>query len=97
VQGASVTLPGYRRILDETGFRPGQVRYVGDDLPDLPVLLNCGLPVAVADACPEVRAAAAHVTRACGGGGAIREVVELILHGQGLWPRVVESFRGVRS
>lgn len=96
VLGASEKLPGYRRILEEIGVRPEQVCYVGDDLPDLPVLLSCGLPITVADACPEVRAVAAHVTRARGGGGAIREVVELILHGQGLWPRVVESFRGER-
>lgn len=58
---------------------------VGDDLQDLPVLGRVGLAVAVADACPEVRAAAGHVTMTPGGAGAVREVVEYILKLQGRW------------
>src|SRR5207248_8372397 len=63
VHGAADKLAGYRRILEETGVKPEQVCYAGDDLPDLPVLLNCGLAVAVADACAAVRAAAHYITR----------------------------------
>jgi 3-deoxy-D-manno-octulosonate 8-phosphate phosphatase (KDO 8-P phosphatase) len=66
--------------------------YVGDDLLDLPALERAGLAVAVADAAPEVRAAAHVVTRAAGGHGAIREVVELILRAQGCWRDVVDSY-----
>lgn len=89
VQGAGEKLPAYRRILDELGFRPEQVCAVGDDLPDLPVLRHCGLGVAVADAVPELKAVAAHVTTAAGGAGAVREVVEWLMRGQGTWAGVV--------
>lgn len=87
-QGAADKLPVFRSILEESGFQPGQVCFVGDDVPDLPLLHHCGLAVAVADACSEVQAAAHHVTRATGGRGAVREVIELILRHQGHWDRV---------
>jgi 3-deoxy-D-manno-octulosonate 8-phosphate phosphatase (KDO 8-P phosphatase) len=85
VQGAADKLPPLRELLDTLGFRPDQVAYVGDDLPDLPALRHVGLAIAVADACGEVRAAAHYVTRALGGRGAVREAVELILRCQGHW------------
>ena len=84
-QGAADKLPAYRRILERAGTAPEAVCYVGDDVPDLPPLRGCGLAVAVADACPEVRAAAHFITRSPGGRGAVREAIELILRCQGLW------------
>jgi 3-deoxy-D-manno-octulosonate 8-phosphate phosphatase (KDO 8-P phosphatase) len=93
IQGASDKLAAYRQVLAACAVRPDQVGYVGDDLPDLPVLLNCGLAAAVADACPEVKAAAHYVTRTPGGRGAVREVIELVLRCQGQWQQVVERFR----
>jgi YrbI family 3-deoxy-D-manno-octulosonate 8-phosphate phosphatase len=89
-QGAGEKLAAMRRLLAETGTQPEAVCYVGDDLPDLPPLLHCGLAVATADACPEVRAAAHYVTRNAGGRGAVREAIELILHSQGAWQRLVD-------
>ena len=86
-QGASAKLPAYRELLARAGARPEEVCYVGDDLPDLPPLLHCGLAVAVADACAEVRAAAHYITRMAGGRGAVREVIELILRCQGRWSK----------
>ena len=94
VQGAADKLPAYGAILTETGFEPGQVCYVGDDVPDLSILTRCGLAVAVADACSEARAAAQYVTRTPGGRGAVREVVELILRCQGKWQPLVDRLRG---
>ena len=91
VQGADEKLPALGRILKETGLRPDQVCAVGDDLPDLPVLTRCGLAVAVADAAPEVRAAAHFVTPSPGGRGAVREAVEWLMRGQGTWDRVVAA------
>jgi len=85
VQGASDKLAGFRQILEASGCCAEQVCYMGDDLPDLPVLRQCCLAVAVADACPEVIANAHYVTRAAGGQGAVREVIELILRCQGAW------------
>ena len=92
IQGAAEKLPAYRRFLAEIGTRPERVCAMGDDVPDLGVLANCGLAVAVADACPEVRSAVHYVTRAAGGNGAVREVIELILQAQGRWQSVVERF-----
>jgi 3-deoxy-D-manno-octulosonate 8-phosphate phosphatase (KDO 8-P phosphatase) len=68
------------------------VAYVGDDLIDIPALEQAGLPIAVADAAAEVKRIARVVTRAPGGAGAVREVVELILKSQGAWPRIVDGF-----
>jgi YrbI family 3-deoxy-D-manno-octulosonate 8-phosphate phosphatase len=92
-QGAPDKLPAYRRVLDELHVQPEQTACIGDDLPDLPLLRNCGLGVAVHDAVPELRADAAYVTEASGGKGAVREVIELILRCQGHWQRLVERLR----
>lgn len=67
------------RIAGEAGVSMGEVAFVGDDTGDLHVMEKVGLPVAVADAVAEVKAAAAYVTSAKGGRGAIREVCELLL------------------
>jgi 3-deoxy-D-manno-octulosonate 8-phosphate phosphatase (KDO 8-P phosphatase) len=94
MQGAADKRSAFRTLLETTGLRAEQVCVVGDDLPDLPLLGACGLAVAVADACPEARAAAHYVTRTPGGRGAVREVVELVLGAQGRWEAVVEGWRG---
>jgi 3-deoxy-D-manno-octulosonate 8-phosphate phosphatase (KDO 8-P phosphatase) len=90
-QGASDKRAGFARVLAETGVRAEQVCCIGDDVPDLPLLMRCGLAAAVADACPEVRAAAHYVAREQGGRGAVREVIELLLRCQGHWQRLVAS------
>jgi 3-deoxy-D-manno-octulosonate 8-phosphate phosphatase (KDO 8-P phosphatase) len=97
IQGSHDKLTAFRHVLTETGFQAEQVCYVGDDLPDLPVLLKCGLAVAVADACAEVRAAAHHVTKLPGGRGAVRETIELILQAQGHWQRIIERYSAENS
>lgn len=76
---------GLRQVATDHGVELTEIAYVGDDLNDLPALALAGLPIAVADAVPEVKAAAAYVTSAPGGHGALREVVELLLRGQGRW------------
>jgi 3-deoxy-D-manno-octulosonate 8-phosphate phosphatase (KDO 8-P phosphatase) len=86
-------LGAYEEILAESGLRDAKVAYVGDDLPDLPVLTRVGLAIAVANAAPEVKRAAHYVTRRSGGDGAVREVVELLLKAQGKWPQAVELAR----
>jgi len=85
VQGATEKLPAYRKMLAQAGLPDEAVCYVGDDVPDVPLLHLCGLAVAVADACPEVRTVAHYITQALGGRGAVRETVELILRCQGKW------------
>jgi 3-deoxy-D-manno-octulosonate 8-phosphate phosphatase (KDO 8-P phosphatase) len=92
LQGTADKLPAYLQLVSAQGLQLEQVCYVGDDLPDLPVLRHGGLAVAVADACPEVIGEAHFVTRAPGGRGAVRETIELILHSQGLWQQAVALF-----
>jgi len=71
---------------------PEAVGYVGDDLPDLPVLTQVGFSATVADARPEVKRRVHYVTAASSGRGAVREVVERILHAQGHWRTVVRGY-----
>lgn len=70
-------------ILARCGLPASAAAYVGDDLIDLPAMARVGLPIAVADAVDAVRAAARYVTRARGGHGAVREVVDLLLEACG--------------
>jgi 3-deoxy-D-manno-octulosonate 8-phosphate phosphatase (KDO 8-P phosphatase) len=79
-------------VLAATGLRPEQVCAIGDDLPDLPVLRQCGLSVAVADACPELRAVVHYVTTAPGGRGAVREAIEWLLKSSGRWDELVARY-----
>jgi 3-deoxy-D-manno-octulosonate 8-phosphate phosphatase (KDO 8-P phosphatase) len=82
-QGAADKLAAFQELLGRCGVGAEACAYAGDDVVDLPVLKRCGLAVAVPDAPALVRRHAHHVTRARGGGGAVREICELILHAQG--------------
>ena len=93
VQGRSDKLPAFRDLLTELNLTPDRVCAIGDDLPDLPVLVRCGMSVAVADACPEVRGAANHITTVVGGAGAVREAIEWVLKLRNQWAEVVDGFR----
>ena len=74
------------RLLEERRMTSDQACYMGDDLPDIPVLRYVGMPVAVADAVKEAREAALYITEKNGGNGAVREVCELILKARDAWP-----------
>jgi 3-deoxy-D-manno-octulosonate 8-phosphate phosphatase (KDO 8-P phosphatase) len=81
------------KLLRRTRLDWDAVCFVGDDVVDLGPLARAGLAVAVADARPEVKTAAHYVTRAAGGHGAVREVVEMILKAQGKWAPVIAVYR----
>ncbi|HEX40808.1 MAG TPA: phenylphosphate carboxylase subunit delta [Phycisphaerales bacterium] len=85
-------LPKMQEFLAEIGLEPDRVAYVGDDLPDLPVMRYVGLGVAVADAVPEVRRYADYVTAHPGGRGAVREVIEMLLRASGRWDALMERY-----
>ncbi len=91
-QGFSDKLSVARQIMRELGLEPSQVCYVGDDLPDLRLIAEVGLGVAVADAVGEVRSVAHHITQTAGGAGAVRELVELILKTRNQWDEVVREY-----
>jgi 3-deoxy-D-manno-octulosonate 8-phosphate phosphatase (KDO 8-P phosphatase) len=86
-------IPAYEEILQKAGASDVSVAYVGDDLPDLPVMRRAGLAVAVGNAVPEVKKAAHYVTKANAGHGAIRETVELILKSKGIWKAMIDKAR----
>lgn len=89
IQGQPKKLESYKAVLTRAGVTDEEVAYVGDDLPDLPILQRVGLGVAVANAVLEVKRTAHYVTVAKGGEGAVREVVELILKAQGRWKKAI--------
>jgi 3-deoxy-D-manno-octulosonate 8-phosphate phosphatase (KDO 8-P phosphatase) len=89
IQGQPKKLESYKAVLVRAGVSDDEVAYVGDDLPDLPILERVGLAVAVNDAVAEVKRAAHYITTVRGGDGAIREVVELILKSQGKWKKAI--------
>jgi 3-deoxy-D-manno-octulosonate 8-phosphate phosphatase (KDO 8-P phosphatase) len=91
-QGSPDKSAAFEQLLKEAGVDENEVAFVGDDLPDIPVMNRAELAVAVADAVEETRAAAHYVTRARGGRGAIREVIEIILKSQGRWHDLVEDY-----
>lgn len=86
-------ISAYEEILRKAGVPESAVAYVGDDLPDLPVMNRVGLAVAVGDAVPEVKKAAHYVTKARAGRGAIREAIELILKSKGIWGAMIDKAR----
>ena len=92
-QGRGEKLPAYEEILRISGVRDSEVAYIGDDLPDLPVLERVGLAIAVSNAVDEVRRAAHHVTRRSGGDAGVREAIEGILKAQDKWRAVAKRAR----
>jgi 3-deoxy-D-manno-octulosonate 8-phosphate phosphatase (KDO 8-P phosphatase) len=86
-------IAAYEEILKKTGASESMVAYLGDDLPDMTIMRRVGLAVAVGDAAPEVKRVAHHVTKAIGGKGAAREVVELILKSKGIWNEMIDKAR----
>ncbi len=96
-QGVDDKLAVAEALLAECGLSWEQTAFVGDDLPDLPVVSRCGVGVAVADACPELIAAAAIVTRLPGGRGAVRELIERMLKARGSWDAVVARYAANRA
>ena len=93
-QGTEQKAVALREIAAQFRLSAEQIGYIGDDLPDLAAIRFAGLGVAVADACAEVREAAAYVTQLAGGQGAVRETIELILKSQQRWDDVIQKYGG---
>lgn len=91
-QGTRDKLVAYEAILKETGLRPPQTAYMGDDLMDLPLLNRVGLAVAPANGVAEIRQRVHYTTERGGGCGAVRELCDLILAAQGNLDRMRAQF-----
>ena len=90
-------LPALERLIADHGVSWDEVAFVGDDLADLPALSRVGLPVAVANAVPEVNALSGWQTRRQGGNGAVREFAEALLKARGEWSRLVVEYQRARE
>jgi len=80
------------KILKKYKLKTDELCFVGDDLVDLCLMKRVGLPIAVFNACPEIKLKAAYITIREGGRGAVREVSELILKAQGKWQEAVKAY-----
>jgi 3-deoxy-D-manno-octulosonate 8-phosphate phosphatase (KDO 8-P phosphatase) len=91
-QGDEQKVAAFEEVLQLAGVNEDEVAFIGDDLSDIPLMKRSELAVAVADAVEEAQALAHYVTRAEGGRGAVREVVEIILKSQGRWNDLIEGY-----
>lgn len=94
LQGQADKAAGFERLLADTRLAAQDCAYIGDDWPDLPVLARAGLAAAVADAVPEVRAAAHWIASVGGGRGAVRELAEFIVRAQGRFDALLARHAG---
>lgn len=90
-------LPAFMKMLDRHGIAPADAAFIGDDFPDMAVLRVVGLPVAVGNAVPEIRAVSALRLTRTGGTGAVREFAELLLKARGEWKAVTDAYVMERS
>jgi 3-deoxy-D-manno-octulosonate 8-phosphate phosphatase (KDO 8-P phosphatase) len=96
-QGHIEKIPILEEILSDAKIASSEAAYVGDDLTDIVVMRRVGLPIATANARPEVKSAARYVTQAAGGSGAIREIIELIMKAQNLWQDILQHYEAEPS
>jgi len=91
-QGHTEKIPIIQEILADAQIDSSEVAYIGDDFTDVVVMRRVGLAIATANARPEVKKIAHYVTRAPGGQGAVREVIELLLEAQGKWSEILRHY-----
>jgi 3-deoxy-D-manno-octulosonate 8-phosphate phosphatase (KDO 8-P phosphatase) len=89
----ALKMPAYEEILQKAGVPDSAVAFIGDDLPDIPLMRRVGLAVAVGDAVPEVKKIAHYTTKALAGRGAVREAIELILKSKGVFEELIDKAR----
>jgi len=89
----ALKMPAYEEILGKAGLSDASVAFIGDDLPDIPLMRRVGLAVAVGDAVAEVKKVAHYTTKALAGHGAVREAIELVLRSKGIWEAMIDQAR----
>lgn len=91
-QGTLEKLPAFEDLKQKLCLENNQIAYVGDDIPDLPIIKQVGLGITVADAPLIMQQHADWVTKASGGNGAVREVCDLIMHSQGKYETILNEY-----
>lgn len=90
-------LPAFEQLLSRHDVRMEDAAFMGDDLPDLPVMRRVGLPATVASAAPEIRDLARWTAEAPAGRGAVREFAEALLRARGQWDDLVQGYLAARG
>ena len=91
-QGRKEKFPAYRELCETLGLNADQVAFVGDDVVDLPIMLDVGLAVTVPQGHQIVKQHAHWTTINEGGNGAARDVCELVMHSQDTYDTVMQQF-----
>jgi 3-deoxy-D-manno-octulosonate 8-phosphate phosphatase (KDO 8-P phosphatase) len=91
IQGSGDKVRDVKRLLQSKKLSLEEIAYVGDDLPDIPLLRRVGFSAAPRNAAEPVKYHVHYVTRNTGGDGAVREVIELLLKTSGSWDEIIES------
>ena len=91
-QGVDDKRSAFEALLERTGVPADAAAHVGDDVPDLPILVRAGLALAPANLHPALREHVHHVTSARGGDGAVREVCELLMRARGTWADALAAY-----
>ncbi len=91
-QGHIEKIPILEEILADAKVDSSEVAYIGDDFTDVVVMHRVGLAIATGNARDEVKREAHYVTKAVGGAGAVREVVELLLKARGTWGQILKHY-----
>ncbi len=91
-QGHIEKIPLFEQVVAEAKVQPSEIAYIGDDLTDVVIMRRAGLSFATANAREEVKRSAMAVTSARGGGGAAREVIEVLLKARGVWKDLLKKY-----
>lgn len=83
--GSAIKVRDFNDFMEKTGLQPDEVMYAGDDIPDFEVMRLVGLPVAPADAAPEIKKIAKYISHKNGGEGIARDIIEQTMKAQGHW------------
>ncbi len=85
ILGAQVKIGAYQALKEKYALTDDQIIFVGDDIPDYEIMVECGLPCCPADAAPEIKAIAKYISPVIGGEGVARDIIEQVLKAQHKW------------
>lgn len=91
--GSRAKIEDFEDFCSRHGYSADEVMYFGDDLPDIPVMVECGCGVCPCDAVDEVKAIADYITTRPGGKGSVRETLELVMKLQDKWALDVQEYK----
>lgn len=89
---SAIKMKDFDDFISKTGLADDEIMYAGDDIPDYEIMARVGLPVAPADAVPEIKSISKYISHKAGGEGVARDVIEQTMKAQGLWMSDAEAF-----